>query len=135
MSGLVYYVLDATRLGMRLKVGTTTSLADRLKSLVSQTASRQVPIVLALEAGGQELEQQRHEQFADQRVHGEWFRPGGDLAEHIAGLPNPVGWLADRPDLWTYAGGWQGFRGWTRTYQPRQFDCAAAPDNGEPVQF
>jgi hypothetical protein len=112
--GLVYYLLDATRLEQRVKIGYTTNLGERLTALASDTLMRQRPIVLALEAGGTELEQRRHDQFRELWVMGEWFEYGPALAEHLRSLPNPMGWLLDNSHLWCYAKGWQGFTGWTK---------------------
>lgn len=112
--GLIYYVLDATRLALRVKIGHTHELGARLTALASDTAMRQRPIVLALEEGGTELETQRHEQFRDLWLMGEWFDYRDPLVSHMRELPNPIGWLIDRPHLWHFARSWQGFTGWTR---------------------
>lgn len=115
--GLVYYLLDANRDTLRVKIGTTTRLRDRLKTLAPLTMSRQPPLVLALEGGGYEREAQRHTQFDTHRIMGEWFEYEQDLLAHLASMPHPLGWLADHPEMWTYADGWQGFVGWTETRQ------------------
>lgn len=112
--GLIYYLLDATRLNQRVKIGYTQALGDRLNGLVADTMMRQRPIVLALEAGGTALEKERHDQFGDLWTMGEWFDYGSALAEHLQGMPNPLGWLTDRPELWHFARGWQSFTGWSR---------------------
>lgn len=112
--GLIYYLLDATRLTQRIKIGYTQNLGERLTNLASDTMMKQRPIVLALEAGGTDLERQLHEQFRDLWVMGEWFEYCSPLRAHIAALPNPIGWLMDRPELWHYAKGWQNFAGWAR---------------------
>jgi hypothetical protein len=112
--GLVYYLLDATRLGQRLKIGYTANLRQRLNALAAEATSRQIPLVLALETGGVAHERHLHEQFAGYRLMGEWFRYEGALLAHIRDLPNPMGWLSDRPELWRFAGGWQSFNGWQR---------------------
>jgi hypothetical protein len=104
-NGLIYYLLDATRLAQRVKIGTTTSLKSRLAALRYQTVARQDPLVLALEPGGYTVEKQRHQQFDDLRLGGEWFSYEGALREWVAELPNPVGLLYDNPDLWQYARG------------------------------
>jgi len=66
-AGLVYYVLDASRFELRVKIGSTTNLSERLKSLARQTMSRQQPLVLALEDGGEQREFERHQQFGEDR--------------------------------------------------------------------
>lgn len=106
--GLVYYALDATRLHQRVKIGFSSKLEERLTALRMQTASRQRPILLAVEAGDMALETQRHAEFRDLRVAGEWFNYGMKLSSHIADLPNPHAFLADRPELWQYAKGVPG---------------------------
>lgn len=108
MTGLVYYVLDATHRDQRVKIGTTVDLRSRLVTLRAQTTTRQEPLVLALELGGDGVERRRHEQFADRRLTGEWhdYHYGDDLWGHVKALPNPLGWLADTPEAWPYARGW-----------------------------
>lgn len=73
---LVYYIL----FGSRIKIGISTSLRSRLDSLPRGVR------VLATEPGGRDVERQRHSQFADCRVGGEWFRPTRALLVHIANL-------------------------------------------------
>lgn len=63
------------------------------------------------------LERERHAQFKALRVFAEWFRYQGVLVEHISGLPNPIGWLADDPSTWTLLGGWQRFHALTAPYE------------------
>lgn len=112
--GLVYYLLDANRLSQRIKIGYTNSLGARLNALAADTMMRQRPIVLALEEGGTKLERERHDQFRHLRTMGEWFEYGQDLDAHLRELPNPIGWITDRPDLWRYARGWRSFSGWAK---------------------
>ena len=104
--GLVYYVLDATRRALFVKIGFTTNLRRRLDALRGIATSGQVPIVLALEAGGVHLEKQRHNQFAALRSHGEWFRHEDPLRTFLAELEHPFAYLLDRPQLWCWTGGW-----------------------------
>lgn len=96
---VVYYALDATRTVQRLKIGYTGALRERMAALRGQTASGQVPLVLAVERGGADLEQRRHEQFADLRQYGEWFAYEGRLREFVAAMPHPVSVLLDDPEL------------------------------------
>lgn len=126
--GLIYYLLDATRLAQRVKIGYTQDLGARLTALAGDTMMRQRPIVLALEEGGTKLEHERHDQFRSLWLAGEWFMYGLALDEHLRELPNPVGWLLDRPDLWRFAKGWQGITGWTR----QRVRIEAAKDTREP---
>lgn len=103
--GLVYYLLDATRLSQRVKIGRTVNLKQRLAALRAQTVAQQVPLVLAVEAGGIALERTRHLQFAELRLGGEWFHYTGALREWVADLPNPWSLIQDNPNLWAYARG------------------------------
>lgn len=73
---LVYYIL----FGNRIKIGISATLRSRLDSLPRGLR------VLATEPGGREVERERHAQFADCRVGGEWFRPTRTLMVHIANL-------------------------------------------------
>ncbi len=72
--GLVYYAL----FGSRIKIGTCGSMRSRIDAL-----PRGVKI-LATEPGGHDVERMRHEQFADCRAGGEWFRPTRALLRHVA---------------------------------------------------
>lgn len=74
--GIVYYML----FGSRIKIGISTSLRSRLDSLPQGVK------VLATEPGGRDVERKRHDQFAECRVGGEWFRPTRPLLVHIAKL-------------------------------------------------
>lgn len=112
--GLVYYLLDATRLAQRVKIGYTTRLGPRIVDITRDTMMQQTPIVLALEEGGKRIELGRHIQFHDLRIMGEWFEYGPALQAHLSQLPNPIGWLRDHPELWHYAAGWHSFNGFVR---------------------
>ena len=76
----VYYV----RCGHLIKIGTTTDLGRRFKSIRPNE-------LLAAEPGGQELETRRHQQFATLRASGEYFHPGPALQQHIVGLREAQG--------------------------------------------
>lgn len=136
--GLIYYVLDATRHSQRVKIGFTRNLKNRLDQLTQQTVTRCRPIVLALEAGTMADEQRAHVEWCRFRLDGEWFRYEGLLQEHIADLPNPVGYLLDHAELWQYAGGALGcpmVPQAVRTIErlpEDEIDPATLPD---PVQF
>lgn len=69
---IVYYM----RVGNRIKIGYTTNLTHRLQSLLPEE-------LLATEPGGRMLEKVRHQQFADLRCGGEWFRMEEPLTEHV----------------------------------------------------
>jgi hypothetical protein len=76
----VYYV----RCGHLIKIGTTTDLGRRFKAVRPNE-------LLAVEPGGQEVETQRHRQFAGLRASGEYFHPGRALQEHIIQLRTSCG--------------------------------------------
>lgn len=73
---LVYFI----RNGNRLKIGTTTELKRRIRTL----ALRAENVVLLLD-GGKPLESSLHKQFADLRIgNTEWFAYDGDLIDFIS---------------------------------------------------
>lgn len=72
---VVYYM----RLNDLVKIGTTTNIAQRCESVNTQG-------VIAIEWGSYRLERERHSQFADLHVHGEWFRLEGRLVDHVVEL-------------------------------------------------
>lgn len=76
LRSVVYYM----RIGNRVKIGYTTNLRNRLNAINPEE-------LVATEQGGPQLEAKRHQQFAQLRVHGEWFRFDGALAEHVKTLP------------------------------------------------
>lgn len=69
---VVYYM----RISDRVKIGTTTDLKQRTQSINPEE-------LLATEPGGYELEQRRHLQFERLHSHGEWFRYGQELKDHV----------------------------------------------------
>lgn len=73
---IVYYIL----FGNRIKIGISATLRSRLDALPRGVK------VLATEPGGRAVERERHEQFADCRVGGEWFRMTRPLLVHVAKL-------------------------------------------------
>ena len=80
---VVYYI----RFGDRIKIGTTVNIRSRLDDLPHDR-------LLATEPGGHDLESQRHAQFAEHCITGEWFRPAPELLAHVASLPLLPGRLA-----------------------------------------
>lgn len=120
--GLVYYALDAWSTGLVVKIGFTTNMRQRLVALRRFTASRQTPIVLAVEAGSLHLEEQRHVEFAGLRTSGEWFTYTPPLTDHIASLGHPYDLLSGQPDLHSFTDGWLSF------HRP-----PAPPKPGEPI--
>lgn len=131
MKEVVYFALDATRVGQFVKIGYTAHLRERIASLRAQTASGQVPIVLALEEGGETREQELHERFKGQRMFGEWFTYTGELMAYIQTLENPVAFFLERPWLRLEAG-----RNWpVRDQADRPERLTPTPAAFEGIQF
>lgn len=81
-SYVVYYVQVADL----IKIGYTGHLRRRLASYPPTSK------LLATELGGERLEHQRHQQFAELLRHGnEWFSPGLALVDHINALRTEAG--------------------------------------------
>lgn len=78
--GWVYFVRGADK----IKIGTTGSVARRLATL--RCASPVELTLLHSMPGSQRVERHLHRQFADLRMHGEWFRAEEPLLSHIARL-------------------------------------------------
>lgn len=74
-ASIVYYV----RFQHLVKIGTTINLTKRLTAIPHDE-------VLATERGDYTIENERHWQFRDDRVKGEWFRMSPALMAHIARL-------------------------------------------------
>lgn len=128
MTGLVYYVLDATRRVQYLKIGYTANLSSRVKELAGISTSRQPPLVLALEEGSLAIERERHEKFAELRSHGEWFRYVDPLKDFVAEMEHPFAYLLDRPYLWRWAGGWGPLGSQAAAQRPFDPSLALADD-------
>jgi hypothetical protein len=75
---VVYYV----RFADRIKIGTTICLTSRLDDLPYDE-------MLATEPGGAEVEHERHIQFAEHWITGEWFRVAPEIMEHVEKLRAP----------------------------------------------
>lgn len=97
-NGWIYYALGATAQLQWVKIGFTANLRQRMNSLRREAPGRQIPTVLAVEAGTFADEIERHARWTAYRVRGEWFRYEGDLRRHIASLPDLVE-VALRPSL------------------------------------
>lgn len=89
---VVYYL----RHGDMVKIGTTRSLAGRLKSL-------RYDELLAVEPGSFKQEKFRHEQFATIRADGEWFRRCAELDGHIDYIVKLYGRPHDAHQRWLTA--------------------------------
>ncbi|MFJ4225172.1 GIY-YIG nuclease family protein [Microbacterium sp. NPDC089695] len=72
---VVYYL----RFDRRVKIGTSRRPRQRLASIRHEE-------LLAFEAGGRDVEQARHRQFATIREGGEWFTLDAALEAHVATL-------------------------------------------------
>jgi hypothetical protein len=86
-----------------IKIGYASRLKARVAQL--QTASHEPLTVLAAIPGGFGKERELHSQFANLRLHGEWFRPEPELLAHIGELATegeePNAGEAPDPDKWT----------------------------------
>lgn len=69
---VVYYMLQ----GGLVKIGITKNIRRRTNGLHPEA-------VLAVEPGADDVESQRHADFAHLHSHGEWFHLEADLQEHI----------------------------------------------------
>lgn len=92
-ASVVYYL----RFCCLVKIGTTTSIADRLKVIPHHE-------LLATEPGSYDLERERHQQFAHLRDVGEWFQAGPDLHAHIRTLQGVKPILVDTEAAAAHAG-------------------------------
>ena len=72
---VVYYL----RWDDRIKIGTSGNPRQRLGAVWHQE-------LLAFERGGRVLERQRHTEFADLRLGGEWFQASARLQAHASAL-------------------------------------------------
>lgn len=79
----VYFIQANAPTGL-VKIGCAAHPSDRVRSL--QTGSPALLTLLGTEPGGAARERELHQQFADSRAHGEWFRPTPGLLLHIAGV-------------------------------------------------
>src|SRR5690606_13297058 len=73
--GTIYYV----RTCCRIKIGFTTNMSARMRDLKPDE-------ILATEYGTMRTEAMRHEQFASDRIRGEWFRESPALTAHIKAI-------------------------------------------------
>jgi len=73
--------------GGPIKIGTATDVAKRLSTL--QTAHHEKLRVVATIDGGRERELAVHANFAEDRLHGEWFRPSERVLEFIDRSKDP----------------------------------------------
>ncbi|WP_371594732.1 GIY-YIG nuclease family protein [Streptomyces virginiae] len=97
--GSVVYLIGSVGSSL-VKIGVTTQLAARLRSLQSSSPVRLE--VLWSTAGDRALETALHQRFADRRAHGEWFdfrgtSPVATLEEAAAELAGTPAWHAGLP--------------------------------------
>lgn len=79
--GFVYFIACSETL--RVKIGFTSSDPhERMRTL--QTGSPTKLIMVACHRGDESLERDLHEQYAEHRLHGEWFNMCEDLFEHVS---------------------------------------------------
>lgn len=81
-TSVVYYL---SRADAAVKVGFSDDLAQRIVNLSRKHGKL---ALLGTEPGGWDLEQKRHQQFAEHRIkpRAEWFRPGATLLAHVETL-------------------------------------------------
>lgn len=91
MSQLVYFI-QAAESG-RVKIGIAANPVRRLAEL--QTGSPEPLRILGVIPGGARLESQLHARFADDRLHGEWFRPSLAVLDYLGVA---LGWNTPTPD-------------------------------------
>jgi hypothetical protein len=75
LDGYVYFI----RFSDRIKIGWSSDPTHRLRNLPHDEVMAIIPGTMADEQG-------YHKQFAELRVHGEWFRAEQDLQDFIASL-------------------------------------------------
>lgn len=81
--GTIYYIGSAET--GRMKIGYTAgNPVKRLRAL--QTGSPTKLALFAMHPGTPELEQKLHRQFADARLHGEWFDASDELLIHLTSV-------------------------------------------------
>jgi hypothetical protein len=77
---MIYYLQAVDAIGL-IKIGCSDDLGDRLSHL---RGSSPVGLnLLATETGGRYEENMLHLKFSELKDHGEWFRPGKILIDHI----------------------------------------------------
>ena len=84
----VYFVQSAA--GEPIKIGASSNPENRLVGMQG-TCPIPLKILAIVPNGGFNLERRLHEQFADERRHGEWFTPSPALLAWIAA--NAVPWV------------------------------------------
>lgn len=93
----VVYIIKPAGLDY-VKIGVTRRICQRLYEL--QAGSPQPLRVVAMFAGGVDLEARLHYTFIRYHSQGEWFRLGADIKQMLADLHTPAfqieSWLADR---------------------------------------
>jgi hypothetical protein len=92
-AGLVYYLL-APSAGM-VKIGTTTGLRSRLRSLA--TGSPEELVLLRVTTGGAAAEARAHARWAHLRRRLEWFAATPELLAFVRALPDARLAPRDRP--------------------------------------
>ncbi len=89
--GKIYYIASTDPKAPRVKIGYTSgSPYVRLGAL--QTGSPVELALIAVHDGTMEDERRLHEQFADSRIHGEWF----DMTEELFKRLCTIIWLQAR---------------------------------------
>lgn len=76
------YFVQAEQLGL-IKIGVATRLEKRIRDLACQSPDRLKFLGAAICHEGGTLEPRLHAMFAEDRSHGEWFRPSEALLDYI----------------------------------------------------
>lgn len=71
-----------------IKIGRAVNVANRLRAL--QTSHPSGLRLLAVALGGYRFERAYHRQFAEHRLHGEWFEPHPEILAEIDRLSTPT---------------------------------------------
>jgi len=82
---IVYFIYCAGR----VKIGHTGDLHGRLKQLAIHSPAPLTAVLVV--KGGREVEQELHDRFAADRLHGEWFRLSDPLRGLLRNRLCPVG--------------------------------------------
>jgi len=81
---VVYFIRQSASSGT-IKIGTTSSIHDRLSNL--QTANSERLELMAITPGSRELERSLHEIFEPEHISGEWYHLSAEIAKVIAACP------------------------------------------------
>lgn len=81
VDSVVYFLLDPGTNCIKIGNSSLKNLSKRISEI--QISTPNVLSVMGVMWGGLDVEKALHEQFAESRVRGEWFRADADLLEYI----------------------------------------------------